>query len=72
LGHDVPFSYCRKPGEDIPCAKIYDCWWEQFDIQTFMSSNYSQDIIQRITKPPQAKTTSLIEMIQQIQKRRKK
>ncbi len=72
LGNDVPFSYCRKPGEDIPCSKILDCWWEMFDIQTFMDENYSNDILLKIKKPPQLKTTSLLEMIQQVEKKLKK
>ena len=72
LGNDVPFSYCRKPGEDIPCSKILDCWWEMFDINAFMQENYSKEILEEISKPPQMKTTSLLEMIQQVEKQIKK
>ncbi len=69
LGHDVKFAYCREPGEKTPCFKILDCWWETFDIKAFMQENYSEEIIQKITAPPKQKTTSLLEMIQEAEKR---
>ncbi len=72
LGNDVPFSYCRKPGDDTPCSRIYDCWWQTFDIHAFMQEHYSKEILSEIAKPPQLKTTSLLEMIQQVEKRLEK
>lgn len=69
LGHNISFSYCRKPGDDIPCTKIYDCWWEIFDIKAFMEKNYSEDIIKQINKPLKSKPQSLLEMIQEVEKR---
>ncbi len=69
LGSEVPFSYCRKPGEDIPCLKIFDCWWDKFDIQSFMQENYTEEILAKTKEPPKLKTTSLLEMIQQVQER---
>lgn len=26
LGHNIPFSYCRKPGADTPCPRLSGCW----------------------------------------------
>ncbi|MBN2050519.1 MAG: hypothetical protein JW760_08760 [Spirochaetales bacterium] len=26
LGHQVPFSYCRKPGSEVSCSRIAGCW----------------------------------------------
>lgn len=69
LGHDLTFLYCRKPGDEIPCAKIYDCWWESFDIKAFMEENYSEDILEKIHKPQKLKTQSLLELLQEVEKR---
>ena len=68
LGHDLTFSYCRQPGREIPCSKIFDCWWERFDIANFMRSNYPSETIAEILKPKQPKAASLIEIIQRAQK----
>jgi hypothetical protein len=70
LGHDILFSYCRSPGRDYPCAKIYDCWWDKFDIKAFMAANYSAEDIQRVLQPKPAKVLSLLEIIQNAQKRK--
>ena len=69
LGHELPFSYCRKPGDDIPCSEIYDCWWEVFDIKKFMEDHYTEEIRKAITAPRKPKTLSLLELIQQAQER---
>jgi hypothetical protein len=69
LGHDITFAYCRVPGEQTPCFKILDCWWEIFDIKAFMEENYTKEVLQKISLPPKQKTTSLLEMIQEAQKR---
>ncbi|MFW5839281.1 MAG: hypothetical protein ACOCZE_01745 [Planctomycetota bacterium] len=69
LGHQVPFSYCRAPGSDLPCPKIADCWYEQFDVTAWLRENFSEDQIARITAPAKDKRLSLVELIQQAQKR---
>ncbi|MBN1130168.1 MAG: hypothetical protein JXA71_14345 [Chitinispirillaceae bacterium] len=69
LGNEVPFSYCRQPGQDIPCRKIYDCWWETIDIQAFVADNYSEDIRNAIVQPPKPKILSLMEIIEQASRR---
>jgi hypothetical protein len=71
LGHDLQFSYCRKPGSDIPCSRIYDCWWETFDIKAFMNEHYGAETLAKVTQPQQHRVTSLFEMIQQAQQRAK-
>ena len=72
LGHEVPFSYCRKPAQDIPCRKIFDCWWEQIDIQKFIEENYSEEIQNALRQPPKPKALSLLEIIQQAQRNKAK
>ena len=47
LGHPVRFSYCMQAAMDAsgagkPCNKIMDCWWETFDIQSFLKDTLSE------------------------------
>jgi hypothetical protein len=69
LGHEVTFSYCRHPGQDIPCRKIFDCWWETFDIRTFVTDNYTEEIRNTMIQPPKPKMLSLLEIIEEAQRR---
>jgi len=68
LGHEVSFGYCRQGGTELPCRKIFDCWFETFDIKDFMQQNYTEEQIQQILSPPTPKLTSLYELIQQARK----
>lgn len=67
LGHQVPFSYCRKGASSLPCRKIFDCWHQIFDIEQFMKDHYTQEQINSILSPPKPKVMTLIEMIQKAQ-----
>jgi hypothetical protein len=72
LGSDVPFLFCRTEGEaDEPCRLLRDCWWERFDILTYIRENYSPDVAERLEAdaPPPTKAVGLFEMIQQAQER---
>ena len=64
LGHPVPFSYCRAPGRDLPCPRIFDCWWETFDVEGFIRSHFSEADITRITRPPPDKRATILELIE--------
>lgn len=65
LGHHVPFSYCRTGAGSQPCRKILDCWFETFDVRTFVNEHYSQEQIQAILTPAKPKMLSLLELIEQ-------
>jgi hypothetical protein len=67
LGHEVPFAYCRQGASSLPCRKIFDCWFQTFDIESFMKDHFSEQEIQAILAPPKPKMTSLIELIQKAQ-----
>ena len=69
LGHDVAFSYCRVPGQDTPCRKIFDCWWDSFDVGQFMESHYDAETLKRVLAPPKSKTASLVDLIERARKR---
>jgi hypothetical protein len=68
LGHDVPFSYCRQPGQEIPCRRIFDCWWETVDIKAFVAENFSKEIQEAMTQPPKPKALSILELAEKARK----
>jgi hypothetical protein len=35
LGHLVPFSYCRRESDELPCHKAIDCWYEHFLVEDY-------------------------------------
>ena len=69
LGHIISFSYCRTPGGNIPCKKIFDCWWETFNVSEFIHTHYDEATIQQIIAPNPSKTASLLDLIEQARKR---
>jgi len=71
LGGPVPFKYCRTTGEgDMPCFKIMDCWWETFDIRTYLENSMSEAAFKSIleAKPPD-KIASILDLIEQAKQR---
>ncbi len=73
LGGPVTFKYCRQSGEDEkPCFKIMDCWWETFDVKSYLKDNLSEsDFEALITAKPPDKINSLIDLIEQAKQRNK-
>ena len=67
LGHDLAFSYCRKPGSAAPCSKMKDCWWERFNSQAFMEEHFDEEVLSKMSAPPQNRATSLFDLLQQAQ-----
>ena len=68
LGHELTFAYCREPGRETPCAKIFDCWWERFDITGFIRAHYPPEAIAKILEPKQPKVASLYDIVRKVQK----
>lgn len=69
LGHQINFAYCRKPGRDTPCGKVFDCWWEAFDVESFIRQHHSDAEIANILAPRKDKVLSLVEVIRQARQR---
>ena len=72
LGSPVTFQYCLDYGSDgrLPCWKVIDCWWEIFDILTYLKDNFSEEDVKALeTARPKPKMTSLMELIEQAKKR---
>lgn len=71
LGGPVTFYYCRTGGDEhATCWKIFDCWWEHFDVVDFLKTNLPNDKFQTLLdNRPQAKIVSLVELIEQAKRR---
>ena len=67
LGHDLTFAYCRQPGTEVPCRRVFDCWWETFDVEAFLRAEFGEEMIQRLLAPRTDKMASLVELIQRAQ-----
>jgi hypothetical protein len=71
LGGPVRFAYCRTAGESGDCCfKVFDCWWEYFDVVAFMRRCLPARQFDQLafTRAPD-KTASLVDIIQQARRR---
>ena len=73
LGQEVVFGYCRQETDGKPCRWILDCWWERFDVRSFLQDHLSQEAMDQVERaaalPPPPKMLSLLEMVQQAKDR---
>ena len=73
LGGAISFQYCRACGDDgRPCWKIADCWWESFDVVSYLRDNLPADQLNEILakkEQPQPKVASLLELIERARAR---
>ena len=71
LGGDVAFGYCTVCGEgETPCFKVFDCWWERFDVVAYLQAYLPPDAFDALSAcRPQPKLTSLVDLIRQAQAR---
>ena len=58
----------RAPGSEIPCRRVFDCWWKTFDVEAFIRAHYSEDDVAKILAPRQDKTATLVELIERARK----
>lgn len=71
LGGLIEFNYCLNSQEStLPCFKIFDCWWEYFDITTYLTQVLPEKTLQQLMHiKPKPKVQSIVELIDQAQKR---
>ena len=69
LGHELTFGYCRQETAGKPCRLILDCWWEQFDVRSFLQANLPEEAMAQVERagaaPPPSKVLSLLDIVQQ-------
>ena len=66
LGSSVDFGYCRTCGDSrSPCFKIFDCWWERFDVTAYFRERLSDEEFAKMAGArPESKISSLVELIE--------
>ena len=71
LGGPVLFSYCKTSGDNHSiCWKIFDCWWESFDVVGYLKKSLPEDKFKNLANSkPKQKIVSLVELIEQAKKR---
>jgi len=73
LGHEVTFGYCRQETGGKPCRLVLDCWWEHFEVRSFLRAHLPEETVAEVERagasPPPPKILSLVEMIQQAKDR---
>jgi hypothetical protein len=71
LGGPVSFGYCRKgDNNETVCWKIFDCWWERFDVVGHLQTCMPEDKFKMIVNArPKPKILSLVELVEQAKKR---
>jgi hypothetical protein len=73
LGQEVTFGYCRQETDGKPCRLILDCWWERFDVRSFLQAHLAPEAMAQVERasatPPPSKVLSLVELIQQAKDR---
>ncbi len=72
-GSVITFSYCMISGSnDLPCLKIFDCWWETFDVAAYlkdvMAEPSFQQLLETVQKPIN-KISSIIDIINMAKQR---
>lgn len=72
LGSIIEFQYCLISGEDdLPCWKILDCWWEIFDVESYLKANLPEAVFERLASArPANKVASILEIAEQAKKRK--
>ncbi len=64
LGHRLPFRYCRSVNDELPCHKVFDCWFDVFPIHEFLAENYSEEELKAaFGAQPKTRMVSIIEII---------
>lgn len=71
LGGPVSFRYCLTADEEgKPCHKTIDCWWEVFDVVSFLRSHLSEKAFESLTRMrPMNKVSSLVSLIEKTRER---
>lgn len=73
LGQEVTFAYCRQESNGMPCRLILDCWWERFDVRSFLQAHLPPEVMAQVeragTSPAPSKVLSLLDLVQQARER---
>lgn len=72
LGDQISFSYCQRENNGQPCFKTLDCWHIYFNVEDYFRDKIPEEEWEKVFgKPSKPKVLSLIDLIEQAQKRKK-
>ena len=71
LGGRVSFRYCKTSGDERSvCWKIFDCWWESFDVEDYLKNDLSEEKYNiLVDSKPKPKVVTLVELIEKAKER---
>lgn len=70
LGHQIHFSYCRTENFGLPCPRAIPCWQPYFAVEAYLRRELTKDEWRdAFDKPVPPKILTLVELIEQAQKR---
>jgi len=70
LGGEVPFRYCRKLNEGLPCARVLSCWHTVFNVEVFLKRHYDPERLAAVwSRPQSSKLVQLADLVSQAAKR---
>lgn len=72
LGHQIGFAYCRRENAGLPCVKTLDCWHQYFPVEALLRRELTEkEWYDLFEKPQKPKLLSLLELLEQAQKKTK-
>ena len=61
LGGPVPFGYCKKTNQGLPCSKSLICWETAFPVREYMLRILTRDeMAQVFDSPPQPRLDAIL------------
>jgi hypothetical protein len=68
LGGQVPFSYCLAPGQAEPCFRILDCWWQTFDVVSYLQQRLAPQHFEKLLaeQPPPNRLNSILRILEDL------
>lgn len=70
LGQLIDYGYCCRENRGLPCARTLDCWHPFFNVADYLRGVLTpEEWTAAFESPVKPKMQSLIELIEQAQKR---
>ena len=73
LRHEINFGYCRRESGAVPCRLILNCWWERFDVRSFLAAHLTPETMGQVEtanpSAPAGKVQSLFDLVEQTKAR---
>jgi hypothetical protein len=72
LGGEVPFSYCEREAEELPCRQVIRCWEAGFPVEAYLRRMLAPEAWECFcSRVPKDRMTTLIDLAETARQRRK-